>query len=279
MLSALALALSLNPVVEISAGEPARRDCSAQKLTLRSTDPLTNGAFSVNAYRYLPKARNSDGMVIYPRSGGLTPFDRQLGGAACKRGLPSIVLADWTGSDDKSIDLEVHDRGLVRGVWARRLAASALRLERFFVAGTSLGGLFASVVAGTDPRAAGAALTVAGASTHEMLLNSNLTVLRKLEKVRRKTWGWSREDYERAIRENVRFEVGTFARADRHRDIFFVLAEDDATVPTSTQEELWRLWGKPSVLRLKLDHLGAILWTGLFVRDEILDFAIDRFAR
>lgn len=255
--------------------------CQMQRESVPVADPVQAGQWlTVHALHFVPseKARvENAGFLIYPSVAGTSPLEYLLAREACKRGLDAVILDTWTNPDHGSLEFTTHEHGFQRGLAVGQAVSTAFGYERIFVAGMSLGGMYSSIFAGSDERAIGALIVAGGGPTDEVILNSNLVALQKLRKARKEAFGIDDAAYARLIHENVHMQTTDVVRPELRDGIFFIMADIDVTVPTINQQKLWEAWGRPEITHLQKGHFGTLVYAGLNMRRQIVDFAVSRF--
>jgi hypothetical protein len=86
------------------------------------------------------------------------------------------------------------------------------------------------------------------------------------------------EELERKMEETFLFDPLIFAPQRSPEDIYMVIAEDDISVPTKNQLELWEAFGRPQELSIPGKHFPVIL-KNLFKHKFIYDFLSNRLDR
>jgi hypothetical protein len=87
--------------------------------------------------------------------------------------------------------------------------------------------------------------------------------------------GCSPRELQRAIRENLGFDPGRFARAIDPGKVLFITAAFDHTMPTRNSSLLWECLGRPRRITLPTEHYTSALFLP-WIAARIAEFARER---
>jgi hypothetical protein len=215
-------------------------------------------------------------VVIFPPTGGVNRIDRSYANQIFERGQNAIVIKGWTGQDEKSIDLEIHQR-----LHERALRAFSVVLEKIpqdqnvSVVGTSVGGIFASIIASQFDRPDRVLVITAGAPIPEVIAESDEEGLANLRSTRFKKFGFqNNQEYAGAIEKVFHLDPLKLSGDFKGKKLGVVLATEDTTVPTRHQQNLIDFWQTPEVLTVETDHFWGIVRTWWNHSDWVVNFLI-----
>ena len=233
-------------------------------------------------------------ILILPPTGGVNDLDRWYADDICENGGSAYILKDWSKMGEASLDSELHDRHLERSLRAFDLMREKIG-GPVSLLGTSLGGLYgASMVARRDGIER-VVLLVAGGPLSRVLAESQQEALLTLKQNRKASWNFSSDrEYEALLGNAVSLDFlaprfpqfrrsppgsnGGASEGPRFRisprNVMMVISSNDSTVPSASQESLWRALGKPKRIDSIANHFFTILSAYFLHSDEIVDFLL-----
>jgi hypothetical protein len=222
-------------------------------------------------------------ILIMPPTGGANVADRSLAQTLCRGGL-DVVIFDFQQTPGDVNDFGTHDRLSLRALNSLNAYLEASE-SKYVVVGSSLGGIYASMAFGAKfkvqgnlfpgfQKIQGAVLTVAGGSVAEILTTSNLSSATKQREVRMKSHEIkSLSEYQEKLSSFILWDSLELAEPKASDKILFFVSSKDVSVPTKTQEQLWRAWGQPKKAVLSSGHSGTIARVYFLHSDAILKFS------
>lgn len=229
--------------------------------------------FTVNVRKYSASGKAKESLLIMPPTGGENFLDKDYARKFSDAGFDVFILKDWTGMDEESIDLDLHNRLYDRGQKAIALTLDHVQVKPVGLLGTSVGGLHAAVAAGMQDRLDSIFVIASGVSIAEIIVNSNQKDMKKLKEERKKKFGYKTdEDYLAALKKNFKFEPTQLGKSFRKKKLGMVVATNDETVPTTNQNKLRQFWKPSKVIEMSNNHFLTIIKSWWYKEDEVLQF-------
>ncbi|MEO0335574.1 MAG: hypothetical protein AAF202_04240, partial [Pseudomonadota bacterium] len=201
---------------------------SGRGLLLKSRD-----GFQVNIMRYGFEDAEHRGklIVIVPPTGGVNMIDKGFARMFCRSGYLAIILRSYTGSDEVSLDLDVHTRVIGKAVKAFRMIRIQYPQKFFGILGTSAGGIVASTLVDDFADDLDAIFTiVSGAPLYAVIARAGEKGLKKLREDRMRAFGFQTiEDYEMALAK--RLHVSIPVNVPPQIKVGMIVARKDTVVP------------------------------------------------
>lgn len=222
--------------------------------------------FKVEYVDYRPPKVSGATVFILPPTGGETPLDRRYAKGLCRDGRRVLIVQRWTGHDESSLDLNLHNRLFGKANRALTLLAS-LHPGPLHLLGTSLGALFSVSALARIPQVKKVALVVGGIPFTEIIATSDTEHMNYLRENRKSKLGISsEEDY--IARLNAVFEWNDLDKLNGQilgdKKILLVIGALDRGVPTKNQLQLQERFPMAKVIRHEADHMGTIVKSFLF---------------
>lgn len=234
---------------------------------------LGDSVFQVEITKYgasLPSARS---LIILPPTGGETFLDRNYARTFADAGYDVYILKQWTGFDEKSSDLEIHQRLYTRGQKAIEIVLGQISSSYIGLLGTSVGALHGAVAASKQSRLNSVFIITGGAPITEVIVNSDQKVMQKLREERKNRFGFkSVEENRLAIAERFYLEPMQLGDGYKKKALGMVIAEQDKTVPSANQEKLKNYWQPQKVITYSNGHFWSIIKAWMFNKDDIFEF-------
>lgn len=254
--------------------------CSHVQVIEKSIQEADGFFVEYEEYRSKKSSENNTegkrGVVILPATGGSNFLDRQYAKSLSSRGAIVKIITSYSGDDERSYDLQVHER--IHRKALRALDAvlktydSSQKVSLF---GTSLGGLYASLATISTPLFERVLVIGAGVPIPDIIVESDLDSMQELRDIRFKLFGFESDDeYIRALRENYSIDPLLSEQKIASIPQAMVILRKDKTVPADSQYRLRKLWGPEWELELDRGHFWGIISVWLFHSDKVEDFLL-----
>ncbi len=249
------------------------RDFELTELSLADAD------FHVDITRYGASTPSDKALIILPPTGGVNLIDRSYARQFAKVGYDVFLLNSWTKPSEQPIDLELHQRFYSRAQQALSIALKQIPSHFIGLLGTSVGALHASVAASTQPRIDAVFVIVGGTPISEVIVTSDQKAMQDLKAKRKIKYGFKNDEENIiAIDHAFQLEPTRLAQIFKNKDLGMVMALDDSTVPTKTQNQLRNLWQPKVVINHSSSHFWGIIKAWWFNAEEIQNFFEQSFA-
>lgn len=216
-------------------------------------------------------------VVIFPPTGGTNRIDRSYAKQVFERGQNAIVITGWTGQDEERIELDIHQVLHERALRAFQVVLGKIPLDqKVSVMGTSVGGLFAAIIASEFDRPDRVLVIAGGAPISEIIAHSDEKTLTRVRNERYKKYGFqNRDEYAKALSEQFYLDPLKLSDGYQSKKIGLVIMTEDSTVPTVYQKRLQDHWTNSSVLKIEKDHFWGIVNTWWYHSDWVMDFLLN----
>lgn len=263
---------------EIDAGRSLAL-CQLKDIGITAKDPLTEEMGTTNARAYLPLQYNNEGaektIILLPPTGGENILDRGYANYLCFKGFRTIILQNWPGDGETTIDLGMHDKGAIRSLAAIRRIVDYVKPNRdsqIGILGTSIGAVSSALALGFDKRINVAALIVGGIGMAEIIAQSDESGASKLRASRMAALKFkSQEEYMAALKSAIHIEPGLFHDYTGEKKVLSFIGAADTTVPTKNQMDLSQAF-KANAITYKGNHSDTIFHVFCNYRKTIFDF-------
>ena len=112
-----------------------------------------------------------------------------------------------------------------------------------------------------------------GAPIAEVIVLSDQKAMLGLKQKRKDRFGFKNaEENKMAIDKNFSLEPMQLGDGFKEKDLGMVIAENDETVPTTTQQNLKNYWQPKKVISYSSGHFWGIVRTWLLDEDEVIQF-------
>lgn len=217
-------------------------------------------------------------VIIFPPTGGVTYLERSYASALVKKGATVKVLQKWSGMDESSVELELHQRLHEKAMQAvEQVISSCPETHKISLMGTSVGGIFAAVAASKFQRIDRVLSVAGGSPIPELIVHSDYKTIKELREKRFEKFGFeNKAEYLREL--NSRFKLNPHTMPHRFMDkkLGQVILLRDKSVPTLSQKKLQQLW-EPTFLRtIDAGHFFGIVKAWWFFSDEIVSFLVSQ---
>lgn len=258
----------------------SRKKYSVLEVRLESIHPLTKKKLKTEFLWYRPnRIGNNPLLIILPPVLDVTPFDLIWANQFASRHNFNVFVLKYNEKlNDENRPISDVNIALASVMTSARLmidfaeTQKKINTKKIATYGMSLGGILSSIFISIEPRVDAAVLIVAGGNLAEIMAKSDQGIVAKFRKSRMKAENLeSVEELEHKMRETFLFDPLIFAPRRPAQDIYMVIADDDLTVPTKNQLELWEAFGRPQELSLPGKHFQVIL-KNLFQHKFIYEF-------
>jgi pimeloyl-ACP methyl ester carboxylesterase len=215
-------------------------------------------------------------VVIFPPTGGANRIDRSYAKQVFERGENAIIVTGWTGHDEERLDLEIHPVLHERALKAFQVVLSRIPPEqKVSVLGTSVGGLFAAIIASEFDRPERVLVIAGGAPIPQIVANSDEKTLSRVREQRFEKYGFkNRDEYANALAQKFSLDPLDLSQGFQSKKLGLIIMTEDTTVPTEYQLRLKDHWPNSSVLKVENDHFWGIVNTWWYHSDWVLDFLL-----
>jgi hypothetical protein len=262
----------------------SKKKYSILEVKLESIHPLTKKKLTTDFLWYRPNGVGKRSLLtILPPVLDVTPFDLIWAAQFAAHHNYNVFILKYNEKlSDENRPIADVNISLAAVMTSARLmidfaeTKKEIDTRKIATYGMSLGGILSSIFISIEPRVDAAVLIVAGGNLAEIMAKSDQGTVAKFRKSRMKAENLETvEELENKMRETFLFDPLIFAPQRSPEDIYMVIAEDDISVPTKNQLELWEAFGRPQELSLPGKHFPVIL-KNLFKHKFIYDFLSDR---
>ncbi len=234
---------------------------------------LSEADFHVEIVKYGTATPVARSLLILPPTGGETFLDRSYARTFAEAGYDVYIIKQWTGLDERSSDLEIHQRLYTRAQKAIEIVLAQISSPYIGLLGTSVGALHGAVAASKQSRLNSVFIITGGAPITEVIATSDQKAMQKLREERRNRFGFKTIEENRvAIAERFFLEPMQLGDGYRKKALGMVITEQDGTVPSANQEKLKNYWQPQKVITYSNGHFLGIIKAWMFNKDDIFDF-------
>ncbi len=234
---------------------------------------LSESDFFVEIAKYGSNDPSEKSLIILPPTGGENYLDRSYARHFARSGYDVFIIKHWTGLEEKSTDLEIHQRLYSRAQRAIDLVLKQIKSPYIGLLGTSVGALHGAVAASNQSRLNAVFIITGGAPIPEVIVNSDQKSMVKLRSDRQQRFGFkTSEENKVAIAERFFLDPMQLGEGYKTKDLGMVIAADDETVPAANQQKLKNFWQPKKVITYANGHFWGIVKTWIFNEDDIFDF-------
>jgi hypothetical protein len=264
-----------------------KKEYSILKVELESIHPLTKKKFKTEFFWYKPYGNQKRPLLtILPPVLDITPFDKIWAIQFAKHhNLQVFILKYNEKIDNEKRPLSEFNIGLASAMTSARLmidfaeTRSEIDSTKIATYGMSLGGILSSIFLSIEPRVDAGVLICAGGNMGEILAKSDQSTVERYRKARMKAENIETvEELEARMKDLILFDPLVFSPMRNPEDVYMVIAEDDLSVPTKNQIELWESFGRPEHLNFPGKHFPVIL-KNLFQHKFIYNFLENRLGK
>ncbi len=247
--------------------------------TVRGFNPVSGAPFPSSFLYYQTHQSGVRPLIlIQPVIRGITPVELGLAKFFASEGYHAFISKIPEDISDTNRPMSDFDNFLLRATAAVRSQLDVLGARpevdenKIAAIGSSLGGIRTTLLLGVDPRPRAAMIYVAGGDIPYILANTDQELLVNYRNHRMRTDGISSlKEYEARVRSHMEVDplaLAPYIKSDR---VQMVISQNDLTVPTSKQYELWSALGRPKAEIVGAGHVGSVI-TSYFHRKKILQF-------
>jgi hypothetical protein len=242
------------------------------------TDPAFGDEFTVKLTTYSP-AKSPSYVFIFPAIVGESVIDKRIASRFCSQNIHAIIVnaVREIPFELEIKDLSIHDHSYLRASLSLVPLIKKIRNSnpqaKLGVMGTSLGGMLAAYVAGTNPEIIASVIVVGAGNVAGVLAHSNQELVIKQRNERMNHFNLkSVEEYELLLKRAVYHDPLVYAQGMPPKSSYLFIATSDATVPTKYQQELRRNIREPLVYEMAGDHVNGIIKAGTVHLKKIVNF-------
>ena len=160
--------------------------------------------FQVNVAKYSGINPSTKSLLILPPTGGENYIDRSYARDFSKLGYDVYILQSWTGMDERSSDLEIHQRLYGRGQKAIELVLNQISSPYIGLLGTSVGALHAAIAASKQTKLNSVFIITGGAPIVDVIVSSDQKAMQELKKTRIERFGFKNTEENKVALESKR---------------------------------------------------------------------------
>lgn len=210
------------------------------------------------------KKRRGELLILFPTISGVTVLEKTLARYYANRGLdvviPVSLVRDFKFNQDT---VKAMDEGFWRSIIQTGSVLKDLRRVRdykdTYVMGGSQGGTRAAMILGRGLKINKAYTFVAGGDFAKIFAQSEVKKVRDLREKHMRALGLrSKASYENYLRANIKFHPEENC-SKRTAELKMLVATKDTSVPTATQQSLWRSCGYPDKQEIATGHILGVL--------------------
>lgn len=237
---------------------------------------ITQENFQVKTMYYEPDKPSQNTVIIIPPTGGVNYIDKSYARQLQKKGALAIIITSWTGDQESSLDLKLHQRLHARAMRAIGLVLDTIPPDRTVgVLGASLGGIYTSVAVELFDRIDKSLVIAAGVPIPEVISVSNNSGMEELRKKRKRKMNLkTSKEYADAIHSAFELDPLDLPATHEKKNLGMIVLMNDKSVPTVNQIKLKEYWKPVFYKKLNLGHFWGIVRTWWSHSDEVTDFLI-----
>lgn len=256
-------------------------ECDGKEKQYSYIDPTDGKIFTAQTKVYIPsRSTKVPAVFILPPIVGETVLDTRMGKKFCQNGIAAYILnvVKVIPPEEENLDIMVHDNSYVRALAGLREVMKNIQADpalngRFGVMGTSLGGMLAAYIAGSEPAIEASVIVVGAGNVPGVLTYSDQELVEAQRYARYKIFNLkSEQEYQDLLRPLVPNDPINVAHEIAPRSMYMFLALNDTTVPTKYQQELRRKVPSPLVYEMSGNHFNGIVKAGTIHANKIINF-------
>lgn len=255
--------------------------CDGKETLYPYIDPTDGKVFTARTKAYKPaRSTKVPAVFILPPIVGETVLDRRLGEKFCQNGIAAYILnvVKVIPTEEENLDLMVHDNSYVRALAGLRVVMKSLQSDnslngRYGLMGTSLGGMLAAYIAGSESAIIASVVVVGAGNVPGVLTYSDQELVRAQREARYGIFNLkSDQEYEDLLKPLVPNDPINVAHQVAPGSMYLFLALNDTTVPTKYQQELRSKVPSPLVYEMSGNHFNGIVKAGTIHAGKIINF-------
>jgi len=263
-------------------------DCEERSEAFTFIDPTDGKDFSAGLKFYRPASSIRTPVVfILPPIVGETVLDRTMAQRLCAQGVSAYIVnvVKVLPREEEVSNLMVHDNSYIRALAGVRDLIQELKKDaklsgQFGILGTSLGGMLAAFIAGSEPQISASVIIVGGGNVPGILANSDQEIIKAQRDERMKLFGLKTiNDYEDLLRSHIPNDPIHVVQNVTPGSMYLFIALGDQTVPTKYQQELRRQVPSPYVYEMYGNHVTGIIKASTLHSNKILNFFTKKFLK
>lgn len=236
---------------------------------------LTSKDFKVSFSEYTNKqGSNGKALLVLPPTGGKNIIDKGYASLFCKGGYTVYIMEHWTGDDEYSEDLKIHERYQNRFQKAVSLMLQAIGERKIGVLGASAGAINFSVTMNIPKeinKVTAFMGIVSGGPLCKVIAHTEEKALKLVREKRMENLNINNiEDYENKICSNLDWQIAE--EKPKHLKVGLIIATEDKTILTKHQEFQAAALNPELLIKVEADHRDAIIRSFLFERNRIKAF-------
>ncbi len=238
------------------------KTCLVDLVTLGAPDPIekTEQSVVLRVYKSAKPLASKPALVLLHPINGVNKTDQKYGVYFCDLGYDVFIVDSWYMDNEESLDFELHDRASLRALAAIRHAVEYINRPHIGLLGNSLGAIHGALVLAVEPRIKAGVLIVGGAPLADVLAYSKQDRVDLLREMRMEKFGLVTQDEYRVMAESkIRINVVDLIDSSAPDRLMMSLSIEDKSVPSPTQQSLWKMFGEPSKIEGTNNHVFTIL--------------------
>ncbi len=264
-----------------------KKEYSIFDVKLESIHPLIKKKFITNFFWYRPHGIKKRALLtILPPVLDVTPFDKIWAHQfATHHNFQVFILKYNEKINDEKRPLSDFNMGVASALTSARLmidfaeTKKQIDTKKIATYGMSLGGVLSSLFLSIEPRVDAGVLIVAGGNLGEILAKSDQSTVERYRMARMRAENIETvEELEAKMKDLILFDPLIFAPTRNPEDVYMVIAEDDLSLPTKNQIELWESFGRPKHLNFPGKHF-PVIFKNLFQHKFIYKFLENRLGQ
>lgn len=228
------------------------------------------------SYAAKPPNHKQRTILILPPTGGVTYLERSYARSLSQQGVAVKVLQKWTGMDQTSLDLNLHQKLHQLAMRAvQEVIDTCPKNHKISLMGTSVGGIFTAVAASKFDRLDRVLSIAGGSPIPDLIVDSDYETMKTLREKRFKKFNFrSREQYLKALDQSFFLNPHKMPKKFKNKHLGQIILLKDNAVPTTYQKKLQQLWKPEYVREIRASHFNGIIKAWWFFSDEIEKFLI-----
>jgi hypothetical protein len=259
---------------------PTWSECQINNIQHQSIDFITNKPWQLQIKRYAhSKGLAPKHILIIPSIAGETFLERSLANYLCSSNV-SVSILDVVKPFEFESDVEnlnVHNESYLRAHYFVSDYINLLEKNQDNLSvglfGMSQGAMLATYIAAHEKRILATVIAAGGGNVPDILTKSDQSYIRRIREERMKQRNLSHlEDYHKLMEDRIPSDPLFAAPKIASRSVYFFIASQDTTVPTSNQFLLRSAFVDPSVFVVAGNHRNALIKVATLHRRKIRHF-------